>query len=207
MADRFGARSRPSGGGAQHGRTARRLFAAAAALLLVAVAVSCGSSSGGTPEAPRSSWAVISIPTGQNGYVQCMLDLGWVITEIVTPETEGGVTGYGWTQPGVLDSGAWERSRDCQSLMPLIPTLSPDELHQLYGRWVGEYQCLIGLGYQPNPPPSEEAFVAAYGSPKSGDHLWSPIDGVDTGHWTKAQYDEAKVECKLEFFSDTRYLH
>jgi hypothetical protein len=85
----------------------------------------------------------------------------------------------------------------CNALRPSDPPLSEGEIREIYDRWVGEYHCLIGLGYQPDPPPSVEKFVADW----NGLGPWMPTDGIDTGHWTKAQYDEAKAKCTLESYT------
>ena len=52
-----------------------------------------------------------------------------------------------------------ERSKQCYALRPAVPTMSDDEIRQTYNLWVGEYQCMVGLGYQPDPPPSVETFI------------------------------------------------
>jgi hypothetical protein len=80
--------------------------------------------------------------------------------------------------------------------------LSDLEIRDIYYRWIEAYQCLVGLGYQPDPPPSVETFVANY---KSLDGPWLPISGIRTEQWTQAQYDEAKAKCTLDMFSDDRY--
>jgi hypothetical protein len=215
MRDQSGSRQRV-GGRVRPGQAGPRLLTAAMALLVAAAAVSCGTS---TPSGPRngpagasSSWGIVSIPTGANAYVKCMRDAGWQLTEFSTPQRPGGEPGYGWIHPGPMDSAAWEVHAACSSIVPFMPTDSPDDIREMYNRWVGEYECLIGLGYRPDPPTSVEVFVASYldaqaGNAEKHSYWWWPLQGVDTDSWTKAQYDEARAKCTLENWSDSRYLH
>jgi hypothetical protein len=173
-------------------RSLRSLAGTAAVLLFAAGA--CG----GTAVSSRQ----VSVPTGNlSAYDQCMLDAGYRIagTSSVSPGESPVIVWYLDTRGIDVDAARAARDR-CEAMRPTPPPLTDAEIRELYDRWVGEYQCLMGLGYQPDPPPSVEVFVASYyANPKKGP--WMPIDGVDTDHWKQAQYDEAKAKCGLEFFT------
>lgn len=200
--------------GSAHGRgrverTVARLLAvgAAAALLLTA----CGSSattsptSGGGGTAHASSTGAISIPTGDlTAFDRCMLDAGFYIVGVNTASGAPTKFQYAVDTKVVELSVADARQEKCVAMLPPDPTFSEAEVRDIYNRWVGEYQCLLGLGYHPDAPPSVETFVASYyGQANVGP--WTPINGIHTEYWTKAEYDEAKSKCTLEFFADSRY--
>jgi hypothetical protein len=196
---------------------ASRLLAGASALVLVLTAISCGPSGNGTPTAPRNGsgtapgasttstrgaiWTpgAVSIPTGNlPAYVQCMVDAGWQITAVYA---EMSPPGYDMTHPGQLDPEMHARTEQCRALMP--PTIWPSdaEIREIYKRYVDEYQCLIGLGYQPDPPPSVEVFTADF-KMSNGHGPWGPIDGTGWEGWSQAQLSQAKAKCTLEMLSD-----
>ena len=180
----------------------QHLLAGVAAMLLLFVASACGTPRGGTPSPSRAATSeptgAISIPTGNlSAYYQCMLAAGWHITAVAS------------TAPGEPPQYEMTRDKDdktpkeamalwqqCETLNPTPIPLTDAEIRVVYDRWVGEYQCLVGLGYQPDPPPSVETFVGSWNTGP-----WSPIDGVKTDHWTQAQYEEAKGKCTLEFYT------
>lgn len=193
-------------------RRVSRLFAGAAAVLLISTAISCGPSRSGAPTALGSGASstpgttrtphVISIPTGNlDAFTQCMVDLGWQITAVHTPSTPGGITHYDMTHPNTGDFDQLsERSKQCEALRPPEPTQTDEEIRTIYYHWLEEYHCMVGLGYQPDPPPSVETFLATWNTGP-----WMPLDGIATEHWSQAQYDEAKAKCTLDMFSDDRY--
>ena len=169
--------------------------AVSATAILMVLTMACGS---GSPSARPSGTATapgaISIPTGNlSAYYQCMLDAGWEITGVQSPRP-GESPNYMFQIKGDVDEA---KLQQCDALQPSHAPMTEAEIRETYDRWVGEYNCLIGLGYQPDPPPSVETFVAGWNTPHQGP--WMPIDGVDTDHWTQAQYDEAKAKCTLEF--------
>jgi hypothetical protein len=174
--------------------TLRRSLAGAAAVLLVCAAGSCG----GTP----ASSGQVFIPTGDlSAYDQCMLDAGFEIVGVhSTGPGEAPEYDFRLTTTGLDPDEVQARIHQCEVLQPSHPPLTEAEIRQTYDRWVGEYHCMMGLGYQPDPPPSFETFLASY---DAGNHKspWMPTDGIDTAHWTQAQYDEAKAKCSLEFFT------
>jgi hypothetical protein len=190
---------------------ALRLLAIAAAVLLVSTAVSCGSPSGGTPSSPRagtpSAPGAVSIPTGNlTAFDRCMLAAGYHIDAAYSAAPgENHVAWYSDTK-GIDADEARARSSECEAMLPSPHINTEGEIREIYSRWVGEYHCLISLGYQPDSPPSVETFVASY-YPTGSSHKspWMPIDGVDVDHWTQAQYDEAKAKCTLEFFNNDTY--
>jgi hypothetical protein len=130
-----------------------------------------------------------------------MVDAGWQIIAVHST-APGEPPGYDMTidMRGKDPQEVLARSHECQALQPSPRMLTDAEIREIYHRWVGEYQCLVSLGYHPDPPPSVEVFVASY---NAGNHKspWMPIDGIDTDHWTQGQYDEAKAKCTLEFFT------
>ena len=191
--------------GVSRGRTiVSRLLAGGAAVLLLVSAGGCGAPGGQPSGTPTRTPGAISVPTGQQeAWVQCMIDAGWQISAVHS-NGPGKPTGYEFTDPGATGAAAFqaiqERSAKCKAMRPTPATMSDAEIRDTYNLWVGEYQCLVGLKYQPDPPPSFETFLASWDTGP-----WMPINHVDTGSWNQAQYDEAKAKCTLEFFSDDRY--
>ena len=180
-----------------------RLLAGAAAVLLVFAAVSCSPSRRSAPTAPGSGTAspssairtagAVAIPTGNlDAYAQCMVDAGWQITAVHSAPP-GEPPGYEMTHPGQIDPEIRARTQQCYTLAPSPRWPSDAEIRVIYNRYVDEYHCLVGLGYQPDPPPSVETFVASY---KTGP--WSPIDGTGWESWSQAQYDAARAKCTIE---------
>ena len=198
-----------SGNGVPQDRPkASRLLAGAAAVLLVATAISCSSSGNGTPTAPCSGtptspgsiWTghAVSIPTDQlDAYAQCMVNAGWQITAIRSTGPDEPPE-YRFAAPSVTGQASYQelqdRSTHCETLRPTPRELTDDEIRGIYNRWVGQYQCLVGLGYQPDPPPSVEKFIVDW----KGDGPWNPLAGVDFGTWTQTQLNEAKAKCTLD---------
>lgn len=138
----------------------------------------------------------ISVPVEQlPADVRCLVEHGARIVEVKPPLVPGDPPRYELA----LDLPFEEARRisvECQKLASPHPTLSDAEIRAIYERWVAEYECLVGLGYQPVPPPSVETFIAGW----RGSGPWSPIDGIDVGNWTDDQYQEAKERCGLEFY-------
>ena len=184
-----------------HGRPkASRLLAGAAAVLLVCTAISCSPSRSGTPTTPGSGTAStpgaiwtpppVTIPTGGlDSFVQCMVNAGY---KIIYYNAQASPLQYELSGPE-MTSELQARVHQCEALKPSFSWPSDDEIRAIYNRWVGEYQCLIGLGYQPDPPPSVETFVASY---RTGP--WDPTFGVAWDGWSQAQLSQAKAKCTLE---------
>ena len=87
-------------------------------------------------------------------------------------------------------------ARACRErFLPPDRELTEQEIAEVYARWVGEYNCLLGLGYRPVPPPPVDTFLADW---RTGP--WMPIDGVDFSSWSDAQYQQAKERCTLEMY-------
>jgi hypothetical protein len=101
--------------------------------------------------------------------------------------------GYEMIYPGQDDSDAQARTQQCYALMPSPAWPSDGEIRVIYNRWVGEYNCLVGLGYQPDPPPSVETFVASYKTDP-----WMPTNGVAWNTWSDAQLAQVKTKCTIE---------
>ncbi len=140
------------------------------------------------------SEAAVPIPTSElSDLDRCMLQAGFHISE-VHPGYSGSGTWYSWEAGPDVQNPA-QAMVDCRSRYAPYHEKTVDELRVVYDRWVGEYQCLIGLGYRPAEPPSFETFVQTW---KTGP--WMPIDGINTNSWSGAQYEEAKQKCGLEMF-------
>lgn len=84
---------------------------------------------------------------------------------------------------------------DCREKHEPYQAKTPDEIREIYGRWVGEWNCLVDLGYHPVEPPTAEKFAADW---RTGP--WQPIDGVATDSWSDSQYQQAKASCGLEMY-------
>jgi hypothetical protein len=91
---------------------------------------------------------------------------------------------------------ALARRSKCEALLPSPEVFTDAEMKAVYYRWVDERNCLVALGYHPDPPPSVETLVASW---RTGP--WMPTDGVDIDHWTQPEYDRAKAKCTLESFT------
>lgn len=173
----------------------------AAPFLLAAGLLGIASCSDGTIRSPSASGPVsspgVSIPAQElPPDIQCYVDHGYTLVKIMDPTFEGDRPGYQLSTDLPADQiGAIHDQ--CEKLAPPYIPKTDDELRVIYDRWVDERDCLIELGYRPAPPPSFEKFAADWRSTGP----WMPIDGVDTGSWSDAEYREAKDRCKLEFFS------
>jgi hypothetical protein len=186
--------------GAPHDRPkALRALAFASALLLLWTAAACNTGApsasiagtqsapvAGTPTAPGA----VSIPTGAlDPFLQCMVDSGW---KIVYYNAETSPPQYELSNPSAMDSEAQAREQQCQTLQPSFSWPSDTEVRQIYYRYVDMYKCLVGLGYQPDPPPSVETFIGTY---RTGP--WMPVDGVAWGSWSDSQLSEINQKCNL----------
>lgn len=171
--------------------TALRLGISTIVGLLV---VACGQ---GAPPSPQPSPSLaISIPAEQlPPDIRCLVEHGATIVQVKPPLVPGDPPRYELTLDLPPDE-ARRISVECQKLASPHPERTETEIRAIYQRWVDEYRCLVALGYQPDPPPSVETFVAQW----RGSGPWTPIDGIDVGAWTDAQYQEAKSRCGLEFY-------
>lgn len=168
--------------------------ALAAVAVLLAVACTPVSAPGTKTGSPTPSIGV-SIPTGElPAWVQCAVDQGFRVARVDPPEIEGDPPRYVLEADYPAAQGM-EILTACRDKHAPYQEKSTPELRVIYDRWVAERECLIELGYQPDKPPSFEKFVSDW---RIGP--WLPIDGVDTGSWTDADYAEAKQRCTLEFF-------
>jgi len=173
----------------------------AAPFLLAAGLLSVASCWDGTISSPSATGPVsslgLSIPTEElPPDIQCYVDHGFSLVKVMDPTFEGDRPGYQLSTD--LPASQTDAIRDeCEKLAPPNVPKADDELRVIYDRWVDERDCLIELGYRPALPPSFEKFATDWRSTGP----WMPIDGVDTGAWSDAQYREAKDRCKLEFFS------
>lgn len=176
---------------------ARSTGCALAALVLLATGA-CSPAAGQTPKAGGPSASLgAAIPTGQlPPLTQCLVDRGFWIERVEAPQASWDTPTYVLGSDLPADQ-AMAVTDECRRSIPPKPPKTDAEIRVIYDRWVKERTCLIGLGYQPAEPPSFEQFLSDWRSPKGP---WMPIDGVDTGSWTAADYDQAKSECTLEMF-------
>jgi hypothetical protein len=179
-------------------RDVRTIFTSAG--LLAVVFLSLAGCSGATSPGPSESGAPspgVSIPTDElPPDTRCLVEHGFKLVAVLPPEIEGDAPGYK-LESDLPPEQATAVVKECQKLAPPNVPKTDAELRVIYDRWVDERDCLIELGYRPVPPPSFERFTADWRSTGP----WMPIDGVDTGSWSDAEYREAKDRCTLEFFS------
>lgn len=129
---------------------------------------------------------------------QCLVDHGFTLAGIQEPQISGDQPGYRFeidlTKMDLAEAEAIQA--ECAKLAP--PPVQPTEaeIRVIFERWLKERECLVGLGYDPVPPPSFEKFAADYRGTTTGP--WMPIDGVDTNSWTGAELRAAKEACTLE---------
>jgi hypothetical protein len=169
------------------------------AVVVIGVAVAwvaaCGPAV--TPsQSPQGSGRGISIPTEQlTALDQCMFEHGFWITEVHEPSFEGDKPWYTWESDYSAEEG-FAIVVECRDTFSPRREKTEAELRDIYDRWVAERDCLVELGYRPAEPPSFEKFVSDWRSVGP----WMPNDGVDTEHWTDAEYREAKERCTLEMY-------
>jgi hypothetical protein len=158
------------------------------------LAVACGQGAPSSQEPSPSPG--ISIPAEQlPPDIRCLVEHGATIVEVKPPLISGDPPRYELTLD-LPPSEARRISVECQKLASPHPERTEAEIRAIYERWVNEYRCLLDLGYQPDPPPSVETFVAQW----RGSGPWTPIDGIDVGAWSDDEYREAKSRCGLEFY-------
>lgn len=115
--------------------------------------------------------------------------------EVEPPDFPGEPPGYILEANLTMDEARPIREK-CDKLKPHRPEKTEAEVRVVYDRWLGQRDCLIGLGYRPHEPPSFETFLSDW----RGDGPWTPLDGVNTRVWSGAEYAEAKERCTLEFY-------
>jgi hypothetical protein len=126
---------------------------------------------------------------------RCLLDNGFYIGEVHLPPVPGATPFYAYGF-SMGEDDAMEIVQACRDrYAPDQPPPTEDEIREVYARWVGERECLIRLGYQPQEPPSVETFVQSYHTGP-----WMPIDGTDYTHWSDEAYRTAKIECGIEMY-------
>ena len=185
------------------GRTiVSRLLVSGAAVLLLVSAGGCGAPGGQPSGTPTRTPGAVSIPTDSlSAHDQCMLAAGFRISAVESGYPGEPPLNVFSSDPNMDPQEAQARTEQCNALLPPPHIPTDAEIRATYDRWVGEYNCLLSLGYQPDSPPSVETFVASYMSSANDTGPWMPIDGVDTDRWTQTQYDQAKAKCTLEFLT------
>jgi hypothetical protein len=147
--------------------------------------------------APTPAHGVIIPAASMHPFDRCMIDQGFEPIKTFAPGVGDGRLVRTWRSTSTGDPELdLARSEVCEPLLPKRPPLTEQEIRAIYARWVEEYECVVGLGWKPDPPPSVEKFVADWRTVGP----WMPIDGVPTDVWSDAQYREAKERCTLEMF-------
>lgn len=164
-------------------------------LTLALLLLGCDASATPASATKPGSVVGISVPAEQlPPDTRCLIDRGFVLVEVLPPEIEGDDPGYK-LKSDLSKTESAAAIEECRKLAPDPPVLSKSDLRVVFDRWVAERDCLSGLGYRPNEPPSFEKFVSSWSTGP-----WMPIDGIDTSNWTDAQYGDAKERCTLEMF-------
>ncbi len=135
---------------------------------------------------------------------RCILDAGFRATA-VHPGRFGSIGGhswetqtwYSWEPAGATATVA--AAAICRDRFAPVREWTVEELRELYERWVLEWQCLIGLGYRPESPPSFEQFRSDWHGRGVGP--WMPI-GIDQHDLTGSRFFEARKRCGLEMLDN-----
>lgn len=151
------------------------------------------SGGGASPGAAVASG--IPIPAGGwPPYIQCMVDRGMVVVRKDDSRLASGAPGYGMTSDLPSDKVA-QIMDECGQLSPYRKPQTDADLRVVYDRYRQERDCLVGLGYTPDDPPTFETFVSGW---RSG-HTWFPIDGIPDALMLGGAFSQAKAKCTLEF--------
>jgi len=161
-----------------------RWVGVAVAVLLFAA---CESSSVTTLEDSRSASGGFDPVEWSEGLARC-LRAGGAEVDFLSPYGHfEAVAGSGMTEDAmaVLWMGCMEEAGP-------LPEYEhdPDFLRRVYAANLLIRDCLIDLGYQPDPPPSEEIFVELY---ESGG--WHPYDGLEGRYGSLAEQLEVEEQC------------
>jgi hypothetical protein len=177
---------------------ASRVLAAAVVALTAAACSGDDATPSGQTTSSNSTAPGVDIPTSElTPFGQCIVDGGLTVVSVEPPQYPGDDPSYAFEAHGISDAEASAAIRACTEQFP-APELTDERIAATYDRWVKEYDCLRGLGYEPDAPPSVETFTADF---RSSQGPWSPIDGVNTAAWSSEEYATAKSKCVLESYS------
>lgn len=172
--------------------TARRISGLVAVLVAVAGALGgCDSGSEDERSAPAASGGT-TVERSSEAYATCVVDGGGQVpagADVADPAAP-------LEFPGLSIEEINQVLAACADLRPERVEVTDAEVRETYDRWLGQADCLRELGYEPDPAPSFDTFLAGW----RGEGPWTPIDGVDTSAWTAADAQAAKDACVLEFF-------
>lgn len=151
------------------------------------IAAACGSDSSGSDTASTTGPPGVEVSErSQEAYTQCLADHGGVTA------ADGIETRF----PAGMGAAEFEQILDdCRRYQAESVPLTELEVREVYDRWLGQAECMRGLGYDPDPAPTFETFLEDW----RGDGPWSPLHGIDTSAWTPAEAQAAKDSCVLEF--------
>lgn len=167
----------------------------AAPLLLAAMSILLSAGCATVSPSPVTLGSGITVPSDELRPVdRCLFEAGFRATE-VHPARSGAnaayswhtTTFYNWIAVGAQATGA--AMANCRDRFAPAIAKSPDELREIYDRWVLERLCLVSLGFAPRQPPSFYEFQASWTTGP-----WMPIDGVDFG----SLGGEPRDRCGLE---------
>lgn len=176
--------------------TASPRWDVSACVVLMAMLVGACGSSQKTP-APTT----IAVPqTARTPLDQCLIDAGFRPVKTRPPDSplndQNRVLEWERTVPGdVKPETAFALMKECNDRFVPERESTEAEIRTTYATWVDEYQCLVGMGYHPNQPPSAETFIDTWNTGP-----WMPIDGVPMETMAEARYREVKERCTLEFY-------
>lgn len=164
---------------------------ALACALFVTVTVGAGGCASGAP-VPTVSPAALSFDDGSEptfglDMVACLSELGWPVSIGEDSSVKTGTIPDGQDQAyqsdvdGCLKQFGYDQPP---------PSLSDEQLRELYPHVLWEWKCLNEGGYNPASPPSEQAYIDGY---HDNGGTWSPF----------SQYTGSLPEDKLrDLFND-----
>lgn len=133
---------------------------------------------------PASEIAGYVGPPRVEEIVKCINELGWD-AEL---NWDGGVS-FGTVPPEQIN----QLNADQQTCVEKFPSqqLNLDGIRDLYAAEVANSDCLAGLGYQMPKPPTEQAYVDAYGTADQ----WFAMVGASPEAMPEKKYQEAFTAC------------
>lgn len=175
-------------------RTRNTRIAAVSALSLIALgSAGCASSA---PEVPTESPAPITFDVGSRPdfakeMISCLSELGWD----VTTGTDGGFSADVPNEQ--FDVYEADRS-DCEQTLGYDtppPTLSDAQIRDVYPHMLWEWKCLDENGFEPENPPTEQAYIDDYHEYGA---LWTPYSQY-TSTLSDADLNALFDECPRAF--------
>lgn len=96
--------------------------------------------------------------------------------------------------PDMSDQQMQELMSDCRAKAGPPPErqTDPETARRVYAAYLDVRECLMGLGYEPDPPPSEDVFVESFGGQDGG---WFPYNGLEDQFVSMGQQLEVEEQC------------